>query len=213
MEGLLSSVEPGVSTERKSHFRMVHCPYCQAASLMVEVADGVRREGVCSRCMKKAMFVAFPALMNSSAGKPPSLVEDPPAEGEAACFYSPHRRATKECSHCGVMVSDAWAAAWGSKTVCLKCLDHLRADTKQVDFQSRRVLWDSVVLILAMLPMTLFLYFVVFITAPAALILGFWHWNSPRSLIPRSKVRLVIGMGLGLLQIVGVSFIIWTAIT
>lgn len=108
-------------------------------------------------------------------------------------------------------MSDPWAASWGSQTVCLKCLDHLRADTKSVDFQSKRTLWDNLVLALAVLPATVFFWWAVFFTAPAAVILGFWHWNSPRSIIPRGRWRLVLGMVLGFLQIIGIGVMIVAA--
>ena len=194
-----------------SSLRTANCASCNAAGLAIAEGDGQVHQLTCSRCGKPNEVIPFPALFNPSGGKPPTLVDDPPGEGESACFYSPHRKATKECSHCGVLVSDAWAAAWGSKTVCLKCLEHLRLDAKNIDFQSKRMLWDNIVLTLALVP--ILFYPAIVITAPATLILGFWHWNSPRSLIPRSKARLVIGILIALLQLVGIGFVIYALIT
>ena len=190
-----------------SSLRTVHCASCNAAGLPVAEGSGQLLQVACARCGRINDVLPFPALFNPATGKPPSLTDDPPGEGESACFYSPQRKATKECSHCGVLVSDAWAAAWGSKTVCLKCLEHLRSDAKNVDFQSKRLLWDNIILTLAILP--ILFYPALVITAPAALILGFWHWNSPRSLIPRTRIRLIIGMVIALLQIAAIGFLIY----
>ncbi len=72
--------------------------------------------------------------------------------GEATCYYSPNRRATHTCAHCGVFVSEAWSAEWGSSHVCLKCLDELRGKRKDSRFESRRVLWDNIALVTALAP-------------------------------------------------------------
>ena len=122
------------------------------------------------------------------------LPSEPLMEGEAVCFYSPTRRATKECSHCGVLISDPWAAQWGARTVCLKCLDHLREKGTDQGFQSSRVLWDNVALVLALLPCTFILWVVAFVTAPAAVFIALWHWNSPRSMVAPGRWRLVAAL-------------------
>jgi hypothetical protein len=153
--------------------------------------------------------------------QPPSLPEVPPGPGETACFYNPNRRATKVCDHCGVFVSDAWAARWGSQTVCLKCLEDLRTKHKDTRFEAKRTLWDNIALFLAVGPWvlcamffaTFFLYgFGLFCiiatvaTAPAAIFVALRYWNAPRSLVPRGRGRLIWALTLSLVQ-VG----LWTA--
>ena len=180
---------------------LVRCARCNAPTLLASSQGGDEVQ-TCPACKKVNHLRAFAALTAPSVrDRPPQLPEDPSGDGEASCFYSPGRRATAECGHCGVLISNPWSAAWGSKTVCLKCLDHLRADVKNHDFQSKRVLWDNTVLGLALLPLTVFFYWTAFVTAPTAAFLGFWHWNSPRSLVPRGKWRLVLGMLLALAQV------------
>ena len=156
----------------------------------------------CVSCRKPNEIMLFPALLDTPDKKPPPLVFDPPAEGEAACFYNPSRRATTSCSHCGVMICDSWAAQWGSETVCLKCMDHL-IEKKDSRFQASRTLWDNIALVLACVPLTVIFWIFAFFTAPAAVFLALWHWNSPRSMIPRSRFRLVLAIILGLAQIGG----------
>lgn len=156
----------------------------------------------CSSCRQVNEVMLLPAFQDRDK-KPPLLIFDPPAEGEAACFYNPARRATTSCSHCGVLICDSWAAQWGSETVCLKCMDHL-IEKKDVRFQNSRTLWDNIALVVACIPFTIIFWFLVFITAPAAVFLALWHWNSPRSMVPRSKFRLVLALVLGLAEIAAI---------
>lgn len=181
----------------------VRCALCnQPRAVNDLMAAGV---GTCPRCGRQSTVAAFPALYDRAI-KPPALPADAPREGEASCFYSPGRRATKECSHCGVLISDTWAAQWGSETVCLKCLEHLRQKGEDSRFQSSRVLWDNVALVLALLPLTFIFWWAVFFSAPAALFIAIRHWNSPRSIVPRGRARLVIAIILASLEVCGMAF-------
>lgn len=156
---------------------------------------------MCRSCGRNNTATSFPALHVDPSAQPPSLPAEPPAEGEAACFYSPNRRATKVCSHCGVLISDIWSAHWGSDVVCLKCLDHLRDTAADARFEKGRPLWDNVALATALVPGTLIFYWAAFITAPAALFLSIRYWNAPRSLVPRSRLRIAAALILSLLQV------------
>lgn len=185
---------------------LVRCALCNQPLHVPEgAAFGV---GTCISCHRESSIAAFPALVKNGAPKPPTLSVDPPAPGEAACYYSPNRRATKECSHCGVLISDIWAAQWGSETVCLKCLEHLRGQGKDERFESRRILWDNVALVLTLVPLTFVFWMFAFLTAPAALFIGLRHWNSPRSLVPRSRARLVVALLLAFAQVGGAVFVV-----
>jgi hypothetical protein len=170
----------------------------------------------CSTCGKEVHATILPALYKVAGMPPPSLPEEPPGPGEAACFYNPNRRATKVCDHCGVFVSDAWAAKWGSQTVCLKCIEDLRTKHKDTRFEAKRTLWDNIALFLAtgpwvlagMLIATFILYGFAFFcilatlaTAPAAVFVALRYWNAPRSLVPRGRARLVWALVLSLAQV------------
>lgn len=183
----------------------VLCVICHRP-LPVQSLASDRGDVTCPSCRRRNSVVVFPAL-NESA-KPPPLVPEPLQEGEAACFYNPTRKATKECGHCGVLVSDQWAAQWGSQTVCLKCLDHLRDKAKDGRFETQRTQWDNIALVLSLAPFTVVLWWAVFITAPAAVLIAFWHWKSQRSLIPRGRFRLVLGGLIGSLQIAAGLFLL-----
>jgi hypothetical protein len=81
-----------------------------------------------------------------------------------------------------------------------------------VQFQTRVPLWEHLVLWLALVPLTLVLYWTVFVTAPAAVFLGLWKWNAPRSIVSRSRWRLVVGLILATIQILAVIFLIYSAV-
>lgn len=168
------------------------------------------------KCIVHALML--PALYKSPLHAPPSLPNDRPAPGEATCFYNPGRRATKGCDHCGVFISDAWAAQWGSQTVCLKCLEELRSKNSDTRFESKRTLWDNVALsfsigpwilavallmTLALYPFAIMVIMLTFLTAPAAIFVALRYWNAPRSMVPRGRGRLVWAAMLGVLQLMG----------
>jgi hypothetical protein len=178
---------------------LVLCPYCQA---QLPLCQG---HCSCRSCGSQVVLAVLPALLHQKLRHAPPLPEAPLAEGEAACFYSPTRRATCECGHCGVLISSLWSAQWGSGTVCLKCLDHLRAKTQDSRFESKRILWDNVCLALALTPFSLFLYFAAVITAPAALVLGLWQWKKPRSMVPRGPWRMLLALLLALAQVIAMA--------
>ncbi len=181
---------------------ILHCPFC-GYHLSTSVLSAGRGGVVCLACKRSLQVLVFPSFVEANTPKPP-LLPDPPAEGESVCFYNPSRRATKDCKHCGVLISDLWAAQWGSDTVCLKCLDHLRAKGKDERFETGRTLWGNVVFALAawpFIPPLTAMYCMMTVTAPAAFFLGLWHWRTPGSLVTRGRWRLVLGLILALLEL------------
>ena len=61
--------------------------------------------------------------------------------------------------------------------------------------------YDSLALSLAVIPLVIF--YLTFVTAPAALYIAVRYWNAPRSIVHRSKIRLVLAIIIASLQIVG----------
>jgi len=190
----------------------IRCASCQLPLLDTPFLQG--GSGQCSYCRSRLRVFLQKALYQPIGMAPPPLLDEaPPAEGEAVCFYNPNRRATKVCDHCGVYISEAWAAPWGDMTICLKCLEQLRSKAQDQRFEASRTLWDNIALGLVWTPvvmgimalMTVIAYFMSFlifaatlVTAPAALFVGLRHWNSPRSLAPRGRGRLILALLLAL---------------
>lgn len=155
----------------------------------------------CGRCGRENWVTAFAGLGSVLTSQPPSLPIEPPQPGDPVCFYSPQRKATQSCNHCGVLISDVWSARWGSDVICLKCLDQLRAKGGDSRFEKKRILWDNIALALALLPMTIFLWPFVFITAPAALFISIRYWKGPFSMVPRSHFRMAVALLISLVQV------------
>lgn len=201
---------------------MVRCTACGYHIPVAVFASS--REGACPLCRKPIQATLLPAMRQTPAARPPALPEEPPASGEAVCFYNPNRRATHTCSHCGVFVSEAWSAQWGAEHVCLKCLDDLRNRRKDARFEFRRVLWDNVALGTALLPFLGCLFSLVLgpvavfpivvclvasvVTAPLALGLSIYAWKKPRSMVPRGPWRTLLALILSGLQCATWGFIL-----
>ncbi len=187
-----------------------NCPGCRQSN-SVRIVPG-QRETACWRCHRAVTSALFPALLPKPPPMPPGP-GDMPAEGDMVCFYNPQRKATTSCDQCGVYISDAWKAKWGAKTLCLRCLDKLHAEKRGTQFENSRVMWDNIVLMLALVPMTGILWVFGFFTAPIAMFLGIWAWKKPTSLVPRGKARMAIGLTLASLQVVGIIFFIYTLVS
>ncbi len=174
------------------------CPACGTAGAVALRLHG--GTGACRSCHRPVEGVWFRAARQSRL---PPLPEDPPGEGDTPCFYNPRRKATTSCSQCGVFISDAWAAKWGAQTLCLRCLEKMRASRRTPQFETQRWLWDNICLALVAVPFTFVFWWLAPLTAPAALILGLWAWRKPGSLVPRGKWRLALAIVLAAAQVVG----------
>jgi hypothetical protein len=89
---------------------------------------------------------------------------------------------------------------FGDKHLCPACLDMGRKKGRIVNLDRHRVVYDSAVLRLALIPMITVWFTAV--TAPIALYLAIRHWNSPMSLVRRTRTRFMLAIGLSGLQII-----------
>ncbi len=84
----------------------------------------------------------------------------------------------------------------------------MRMRTNQ-NLETSRTMYDSIALALAIFPA--FLFWPVLVTAPLTLFWIFRHWNSPRSILPRSRARFYIA-GLIALSQIGLIAVVIVAI-
>ena len=130
---------------------------------------------------------------------------------ESLCFFHPGSAAEKACDHCGRFLCAICATPWLGGLLCPECITtavakgkESFADPKQDEgadsLPTRRVLYDTLALQLALVPM-LIIYFTLF-TAPIALYIALRYWNRPRSLIPRTRVRAVFAILIASAQII-----------
>ncbi len=131
---------------------------------------------------------------------------------ESLCFFHPGSAAEKACDHCGRFLCAICATPWLGGLLCPECITTAVARGKGTfaapkqdegadSLPTRRVLYDTLALQLAVLPMAIF-YFTVF-TAPVALYIALRYWNHPRSLIPRTRTRAVFAALIASAQIIG----------
>ena len=88
------------------------------------------------------------------------------------------------------------------------CLQDGRNKGRIANLEDSRILYDSLALYLALLPM--FFFFFTLITAPATIYVVLRYWNAPTSLLPRSRFRFLLAMLIAIVQIAGwVIFLVW----
>jgi len=84
---------------------------------------------------------------------------------------------------------------------CPTCLETGRTKGKIKSLENQRTLYDNIAVALAVYPFLIF--YLTFLTAPAALFIAIRHWNSPRSIVHGTKIRFVIAMAIAGCQIGG----------
>lgn len=164
----------------------------------------------CPSCGSEAEVVAFPALLREPEQSRPGealLVED-----QASCYYHPGRAAAVPCDGCGRFLCSLCDLPVGGEHLCPGCLEAGRGAGGGLRLQRRRTLWDSVALGFAVLPT--FLWFITFVTAPAAVYLGLRHWGDARlSPVPRTRVRNVFAVLIGGAQLAGWATVLFVWLT
>lgn len=165
----------------------------------------------CPACDTPLQVEVFPALFSQPA--PVSRADAVIAGDEAACFFHPEKKAVVPCGQCGRFLCALCDLHLGGEHLCPSCLESARKKRAMESWETRRVLYDSIALYLAVLPPLLFItvYFTP-ITAPAAVFLAIFTWKKPSSVIPRTKARAVCAIVFGLLQIAGIAALIYAIV-
>lgn len=154
----------------------------------------------CPRCRAGYSGVLFPALLREPVAG--SIGEIILANDESACFNHPQKKAVVACSYCGRFLCSLCDVDFGGRHLCPACIEIGVENKKIENLENRRTLYDDLALSLAVLPVLFLIgiYF-TFITAPMALIIAIRHWNSPSSIIPRTKIRMVLAILFSLIEI------------
>jgi hypothetical protein len=162
----------------------------------------------CDGCGAPLHVEVFPALYRTATtgrGGDAILTED-----EASCFYHPQKKAVQHCDACGRFLCALCDCDLQGQHLCPVCLETGKQKGKLKNLQQRRTLYDNIALSLAIYPLLIF-YFTI-ITAPLALFVALRFWNTPLSVVPRSKARFIAAIVLSSLQIggwcVGLYFLI-----
>ncbi len=152
----------------------------------------------CGHLMQAAVFSAV-------SRAPDNALPDPiRSEGEASCFFHPPNLAVAPCDQCGRFLCRLCDLEVEGRHWCSSCLTAAVAARKVAMLDSRRTLYDSIALALATLPVLF--WPLLILTAPAALFMVFHYRRSPRSIVPRSRVRFVLA---GIFALIDIGTLIW----
>jgi hypothetical protein len=181
----------------------LECSQCRTGL----TADVINRPELtpCPRCGTLLQVEVFPALFRQTAtGRDGEALT---AEGEASCFYHPQKKAVLPCAACGRFLCALCDCELHGQHFCPPCLEAGRTKGKIQRLETERTLYDSIALWLTIVPLVI-IYFTV-VTAPMALFIAIRYWNAPRSLVHRTKIRLVLAIILATLEIAGWCWVIY----
>ena len=112
------------------------------------------------------------------------------------------------CAGCGRLLCALCELPFDGQSLCIGCLQSGRRKGRIANLEDSRVLYDTMALYLAFLPM--FFFFITPITAPAAVYVTLRYWNAPLSVLPRIRYRFVLSLMIAIAQIAGwVFFLVW----
>lgn len=183
----------------------VACPKCKSPLPEEAWTFEESQDVLCRACGSPLAVQVFPALFRPAEAS--SVGEAVVVEGEASCFYHAAKRAVTSCEACGRFLCALCDVELNGAHLCPNCLDSGRKKGKLTNLQNHRVLYDSFALALAIAP--LLVWPITCITAPVAVFYAVRYWNAPSSLIPRTRVRALLAIIIGLLEIGGWGIFIY----
>ncbi len=151
-------------------------------------------QAVCTLCGSSNTVRVFPAAFTQQS---PALPESA-AEGEAACFDHPAKKAVAACQQCGRFVCQLCAIEFGNETWCPRCVAAGAVAAKAANTETARTLYDSMALTLPLA--ALILWPLTIFAAPAALALSVMKWKQPLSIVRRFRWRFLVGGLLGVVE-------------
>lgn len=169
----------------------------------------------CPACKSETYAYSFPALIKGVT--PGQAGERIVSAEEASCFYHGQKKAVVSCDHCGRFLCALCDVEFGGRHLCPVCIEMGHGKKKMQNLENHRVLYDDAALALAIYPFVFFVFFYfTLITAPLSLLLAIRHWNSPSSIIPRTKARLILAIFFSSAQIIGwcaAAYFIFSSLT
>jgi hypothetical protein len=152
-------------------------------------------EAICTLCGSRNRVRVFPVTFAQQNA--PALPEGA-AEGEAACFDHPNKKAVAACQQCGRFVCQLCAVQFGAETWCPSCVSTGTGKAKAANTETTRTLYDSVALTLPLA--SLIVWPLTILAAPATLALTLLKWRQPLSLVRRFRWRFVVGAAVAFVE-------------
>lgn len=167
-----------------------------------------REETTCRGCRDRVVVRVFPAFQRGLEAVAPSRLE---ADGESSCFYHAANRAAIACDDCGRFLCTLCDLDVDGRHLCPGCLQRGVHVDKAASLEGKRTQFDSLALHLVTWPIITF--WLPLFTAPAALYFIIRHWNTPMSILPRTRARLWIAALLALVELgifaTAIAILIW----
>jgi hypothetical protein len=176
---------------------LVACSKCK--SFLLDDVFNIGKFARCRNCNAFLQVQVFPALFRRLA--PGQQAETVVEETESSCFYHPGKRAYLPCDACGRFLCTLCDCELNGQHFCPSCLETGRKRGKIKKLENQRILYDNLALTLAIYPLLIF--WLTIVTAPISIFLAIRHWNTPTSIVHRSKVRFVSALIIASLQIAG----------
>jgi hypothetical protein len=160
----------------------------------------------CPSCGVMIRADVFPAIFKGlSQGTAGELLL---FDDEASCFYHQNKRAVVACASCGRFLCSLCDVDFNDRHLCPTCLDVGKKKGKIQNLENHRILYDNLCLALAIGP--LIIWPATILTAPLTIYFVIRFWKMPSSIIKRSKIRQVIALLIAVIQITGMSFLIYS---
>lgn len=173
------------------------CPKCKIPLRANVINRG--EPAPCPGCASPLQVEVFPALFRPiQTGRSGEAVV---VETESSCFYHPQKKAVIHCEGCGRFLCGLCDCELHGKHYCPQCLETGKKKGKIKSIENERTLYDSVALALAIFPLPVF--YITILTAPIALYVAIRYWKAPRSIVHRTRIRLVLAIIFASLQIAG----------
>ncbi len=160
----------------------------------------------CPHCAAEVRAEVFPALFRPAA--PGLKGEDVLTGEESACFYHPAKKAVAACESCGRFLCSLCDVDFGGKHLCPRCIEAGAIKGKIETLKNRTIHFDDIALVLALFGLILSYLYVAFFTAPIAIYLSLRYWNTPQSVLPRTRWRFAMAIITAVASLVATLFII-----
>lgn len=146
------------------------------------------------------LTAAFPALLRHAAAPSRGRGQIPAADDEASCFYHPRKQAAVPCDGCGRFLCSLCDVQMGGRHLCPQCIELAASGRAGINsFDNRRVLYDRLALLLAVVPAV--------VTPLVSLYLAARYWTAPLSVVHRTRLRWYLAL---IFSVVQLTFWCWT---
>lgn len=175
-------------------------PCSQCRNPLPAAAFNTGTKSFCPICGSELRLIVFPAAFKPvESGRAGDLIL---VEGEAGCFYHPEKKAVLPCDSCGRFLCSLCDVELNGEHLCPPCIESGKKKGKLQSLENHRVRYDDVALAMAILPLVFF-GCVSPLVAPVTLYYVFRHWNSPRGILAKSKIKYVMAAVVATIEIVG----------